>query len=344
MKKKIIAVVVVAAVIALAVGVWFHFRHNAESNGKIFVSGNIEATEVDLSFRLSGQIKTLPIEEGDRVKKNQVVSTLDTDTLLAQKGMAEAALADARAVLDQLEEGTRSEEIAQARAQWKAAESRMKNATDEYERYKGLFKEGAISASTFDSKDTTFRVAAEEYNNASQRLKEMETGPREQEIRAARARWERARWDLERIKLDIEHSTIESPLNAVVLVKAAEIGEVTLPGATVATIAAIDEVWLKAYVSEKDLGRVKLGQKAEITTDSYPGKVYVGTVTFISSRAEFTPKNVQTKEERVKQVYRSKVTIPNLHQELKIGMPAEGYILAGEEPVPLKVSNPPDGK
>ena len=119
---------------------------------------------------------------------------------------------------------------------------------------------------------------------------------------------------------------LTTPVSGAVLVKAAELGEVVLPGAPVATVAAIDEVWLKGYVSEKDLGRVKLGQPAEITTDTFPGKTYSGVVTFISSRAEFTPKNVQTKEERVKQVYRVKITIPNPDQELKIGMPAEGHV------------------
>jgi len=121
-----------------------------------------------------------------------------------------------------------------------------------------------------------------------------------------------------------------------VLVKSNESGEVVLPGATVATVGKLDEVWLKGYVAESDLGRVKLGQKVEVTTDTYPDKKYVGTVTFISPRAEFTPKNVQTREERVKQVYRVKVTIPNPLHELKIGMPAEGYILADEPTDPSK--------
>ena len=133
--------------------------------------------------------------------------------------------------------------------------------------------------------------------------------------------------------MDLQYSILESPVNAVVLVKANELGEVVLPGATVATVAAIDEVWLKGYIGERFLCKVKLGQVAEVTTDSYPGKKYSGRVTFISSRAEFTPKNVQTQEERVKQVYRVKVTIPNPSQELKIGMPAEGYILTDSVPV-----------
>ena len=332
MVKKIAPIV--GILLLLGAAAWFLKLHNsADPNGRIFVSGNIEAVEVDLSFRIAGQIKTLPIEEGDRVTKGKVIATLDTDTLLAQKGAAEAELANSRAVLDELEEGTRTEEIERSRAAFKAAESRMKNAKDEYDRYFPLFKEKAISASTFDSKETALKIAVEDYNNAQQMLAQMEKGPREQQIRAARARLESTTWQLKKIELDIDHSFLTTPEAGVILVKANEVGEVILPGATVATVAAIDEVWLKGYIGESDLGKVKLGQKAEITTDSYPNKKYEGTVTFISSRAEFTPKNVQTKEERVKQVYRTKITIKNPNQELKIGMPAEGYIIPSDQPV-----------
>lgn len=331
MKKKIAILLLPILLMSGLVWAWLRFGERKSSNGRVFVSGNIEATEVDLSFRISGQIKTITIQEGDRVTVGQVIATLDTDTLVAQKGASEAEFATARAVLDELEEGTRKEQIEAARAAFKAAESRLKNAKDEYDRHHTLFKQGAVSASVFDVRETSFRVATEEFNNAKQRLLELETGPREQAIRAARARLERAKWDLKKLELDIEHSTLTSPVAGVVLVKAEEPGEVVLPGATVATVAAIDEVWLKGYVGEKDLGKVKLGHKAEVTTDTYPDKSYAGRLTFISSRAEFTPKNVQTKEERIKQVYRVKVTIPNVHQELKIGMPAEGFIQIGEQ-------------
>jgi HlyD family secretion protein len=335
MKLKIVVVVTVLILAAGAAAGWYYFRVKTDSDGKVFVSGNIEAIEVDLSFRISGQVITRPVDEGDRIKKGQVVATLDTDTLEAFRGAAQSEIANARAVLDELEEGTRKEEIEMARAQVKAAESKLKNARDEYERYLPLFKERAISPSMFDIRDTALRVATEEHNNALQGLLKLETGPREQQIRAARSRWEKAKWELSRIELDIEHSEIRSPISGVVLVKASEVGEVVLPGATVVTVAAIDEVWLKGYVGERDLGRIKLGQKGEISIDTYPGKIYPGIVTFISSRAEFTPKNVQTKEERVKQVYRVKVTIQNPHQDLKIGMPAEGYIITnGKTPEP----------
>lgn len=326
-KKAILVMVVIGVMVAGGVATWFYFPSRNNKESKVFVSGNIEAIEVDLSFRISGQIKTLNVDEGDRVARGQVIATLDTDTLEALRGVAKAEIAAARATLDELEEGTREEEIARSRALMKAAESKLKNAEDEYQRYKSLREEGAISQSLFENKLTTYTVALEEFNNASQHLRELVKGPREQEIRAARARLERATWELNKIELDIEHSVLTTPVSGVVLVKANELGEVVLPGATVATIAEIDEVWLKGYISEEDLGKVKHGQEAEITIDTFPGRTYPGVVTFISSRAEFTPKNVQTKEERVKQVYRVKITIPNRDHDLKIGMPAEGYVL-----------------
>jgi len=342
MKKIITALIVVLLGAGAAIG-WLYSQGKKNPDDKIFVSGNIEATEVDLSFRIAGQIDSLTVEEGDRVRKAQTIATLDTDTFLSLKGAAEAEIANVQAVLDELEEGTRSEQIQQARAQFKAAESRLKNAQDEFNRYAQLYKEGAVSGSIFDARETALKVAKEEHNNALERLNEFEKGPREQQIRAARHRLERAKWELKRIELDIKHSVLTTPVSGAVLVKAAELGEVVLPGAPVATVAAIDEVWLKGYVGEKDLGRVKLGQKAEITTDTFPGKIYPGVVTFISPRAEFTPKNVQTREERIKQVYKVKITILNREQELKIGMPAEGYIRTDVKPA-SKVSDSPHDK
>jgi len=336
MKKKLVVVVLLAALAVAGIG-WYYGSKNNRHDSRIFVSGNIEATEVDLAFRIGGQISKITIEEGDRIKAGKIVAELDTDTLLALKGASESEIGAARAVLDELERGSRREDIEMARAVLNACDSRLVNARDEHNRYESLYKQNAISASQYDGKATALKVAQAEKDNAVERLQFMETGPREEQIRAARNRLERAQWELKKIDLDLKHSFLETPVDAVVLVKSNESGEVVLPGATVATVAKLDEVWLKGYVAESDLGRVKLGQKVEVTTDTYPDKKYVGIVTFISPRAEFTPKNVQTREERVKQVYRVKVTIPNLQHELKIGMPAEGYILTDQ---PTKSAEP----
>jgi HlyD family secretion protein len=331
MAKRIILIMVVLGIVSLAVLQWRLDQGPVTPENRIFVSGNIEAVEVDLSFRIMGEIYSLPIDEGDELDKGQVVATLDTDTLRALKGAAEAEINAAKAVLDELEEGTREEDIAMARARLKAAEHRMENAKEEYLRHLPLFKRGVISESTFDMRETSLEVAQEDYNNAKEALNEAIEGPREEQIRQAKARLERAKWEFRKIELDIEHSTVKSPIPGVVLVKSNELGEVVLPGATVATIGRLDEVWLKGYIAENRLGMVKLGQKVNVISDTYPDKKYEGKVTFISSRAEFTPKNVQTKEERIKQVYRIKVTIPNKKRELKIGMPAEGYIVIDDK-------------
>lgn len=332
-KGKRIALVCAVAAVGVGIAIWRLWPGpEGSSDTRIFVSGNIEATEVDLSFRLGGQIDYLPIEEGESVTVGQVVARLDTRTLMAQKKAAEAERAAAQATLDELVTGSRVEDIEAGRAVLKAAERRLENARADYERYVPLHKQGAVSASAFDARETAYRVALEEHKKAREDLTQLEVGPREERIRAARHRLDRAGWELAKIELDLVYSVLQSPINGVVLVKSNENGEVVLPGATVATVAGINEVWLKGYVGEKYLGKLKLGQTAEITTDSYPNKKYKGRLTLISSRAEFTPKNVQTPEERVKQVYRVKITIPNIHQELKIGMPAEGHILVDSEP------------
>jgi len=329
MKRLVAGILVLMAAVAGVAG-WYHLKVDEVSEGRVFVSGNIEATEVDLSFRIAGQINRLEVKEGDRAKKDQIIAELDTDTLEALKGIAQAEIAATKAVLDELEEGTRKEQIAMARALMKAAESRLANARDEHKRYSQLFQDHAISASQYDRFETSLNVATEEYNNAVQRLHESETGPREQQIRAARHKLERARGELNKIELDIKHSVLTTPVTGVVLVKANELGEVVLPGATVATVAELDEVWLKGYVGEQDLGLLKLGQGAQITVDTFPHRKFPGVLTYISSRAEFTPKNVQTKQERIKQVYRVKITIANQDHALKIGMPAEGNILVDD--------------
>jgi HlyD family secretion protein len=154
----------------------------------------------------------------------------------------------------------------------------------------------------------------------------------EQELQTRRADVERARAQVAYIDSQIRDAAATSPVDGVVLVKSAEVGEVLGMGATVVAIGDLDKPWLRGYINEPDLGRVKLGSKVKVTTDSYPGKVYWGRVTFIASEAEFTPKQIQTPEERVKLVYRIKIEVENPNQELKLNMPADAEILLVETP------------
>ena len=150
---------------------------------------------------------------------------------------------------------------------------------------------------------------------------------REQELATRRAEIGRSKASLSLINSQLDDTIAASPVDGVVLVKAADVGEVLAPGTTVVTVGDIDHPWLRGYVNETDLGKVKLGSKANVTTDSYPGKVYVGRVTFISSEAEFTPKQIQTQQERVKLVYRVKIEVDNPQHELKSNMPADAEIV-----------------
>jgi HlyD family secretion protein len=155
----------------------------------------------------------------------------------------------------------------------------------------------------------------------------LEVRRREQEITTRRAEIERAQAQIAVIDTQLADTVAVSPVGGVVLVKSADVGEVLAPGATVMTVGDIDHPWLRGYINERDLGRVKLGDKVRITTDSFPGKEYWGRITFISSEAEFTPKQIQTQEERVKLVYRIKIEVDNPHHELKSNMPADAEII-----------------
>jgi HlyD family secretion protein len=152
-------------------------------------------------------------------------------------------------------------------------------------------------------------------------------GPRKETIDQARARLDQANQALAMAETQLGYATLVSPISGVVLSKNVEPGEYVAPGTPVVTIGNLDNVWLRAYINETDLGRVKVGQRVRVTTDTYPGKVYEGYISFIASQAEFTPKNVQTEKERVKLVYRIKIDIPNPNMELKPGMPADADIL-----------------
>jgi membrane fusion protein YbhG len=269
---------------------------------------------------------------------------------------ADQSQAEAR--LRELEAGSRPQEIQEAIAAVAAARAESERTQKDWERAQALYKRDDISASQFDQYRKNAESAAAALRQAQERLAMVQEGPRKETIEAARAQVARAaasvKWaeaqrldvarkqedvpgrraDIEReraqialIDSQLADTVVASPIDGVVLVKAANVGEVLAPGTTVVTIGDIDHPWLRGYINERDLGRVKLGTKARITTDSYPGKVYWGRVSFIASEAEFTPKQIQTSEERLKLVYRIKIDVDNPQHELKSNMPADAEIL-----------------
>lgn len=285
------------------------------------------------------------------------------------EGEIEARMAELRHAEVRLQEllaGARSQEIESARAAVDAARTEADRASKDWERAQTLYKNSDISTAQFDQFRTRYEHTRAALQQAEQQHALLVEGPRKEDIEAARAQVARAqaavrvaqatRLDVKRrqqelgarsaeveremaqiavIDSQLKDMEVISPIDGVVLVKSAEVGETLSAGTPVVTIGDIDHPWLRGYINEQDLGRVKLGSRVRVTTDSFPGKVYPGRVSFISAQAEFTPKQIQTTEERVKLVYRIKVDIPNPNQELKSNMPADGVIVVnGGSPNP----------
>ena len=388
MKKKLVFLFVILVAAGALLYLYF-LRPSGDERTELAVSGNIEATTVDVSFKIPGKIERLLVEEGDRVQQGQPIAVLEHRDLQAQKAkalaaleaaqsriptlqknielqdratveevsQAQAAVESARARLQQLLAGSRPQEIQAAKAGLDQAQADLVKRKADMERAEKLYRSHFISAQEWDAAVNAHDVAAANLQKARETYALVVEGPRREEIEAARAQWEQAQAALklaqarrlqvevmrrelvtaraqvkeasaaiEVIDTQMGYTRLSAPLSGVVLVKSAEAGEYVVPGGAVVTLGDLEKPWLKAFVAESDLGRIRLGQKASVTTDSYPGKAYSGKITFISSEAEFTPKNVQTAKERVKLVYRIKVSLENPRGELKPGMPADGRI------------------
>ena len=311
-------------IVAGAAGLWFGVLRPDGATATMFSSGTIEATEAHLGFQAAGRIETIGAREGDRVVPGQELARLDQSEILARKAQAEAQVAVARAILRELESGFRSEEIAQARSARAAAGERYADAVRDLERARVLFEGGAISQEALDKAEVAQQVARTQLDSAEEQLRLLESGPRLERIEGQRAQLAAAEASLRAVEAAIEYSTIKAPFAGVVTVRHSEPGEIVSPGRAVLTITNPDDRWVRIYVRQDRIGAVKLGTEAVITSDTYPEKEYPGEVIFIATEAEFTPKNVQTTEERVKLVFAVKVRITgDAEQDLKAGMPAD---------------------
>ncbi len=387
--KKRIAIVIVLVVVIAGAYIFISRRSSQDQANGIAVSGNIELTEVNIAFKTAGKLIERTVDEGDVVKKEQIIARLDRDQLLAQKERETAGLNSAQsqlaqsetslawqkenlaadieqrkadilsneARLEELKNGSRPQEKQEAKAAVDSAQAENERAKRDWDRAQSLYKNDDISTAQYDQYRSRWEGSEAALKQAKERQSLVIAGPRAEQIAAAQAQVQRARASLKMAEsnaleikrrqqdLAFRRSEIErakanlalietqlsdtiaiSPVDGVVLVKAADVGEILAAGTTVVTVGDIDHPWLRAYINETDLGRVKLGTKAKITTDSYPGKTYEGKVSFIASEAEFTPKQIQTKEERVKLVYRIKIDLDNRQHELKSNMPADAVI------------------
>ena len=384
--KRIIPIVLLFA----AVGGYLAWsRLKAGDEGLLKLSGNIEFKKVDIAFKTAGKLLELNVDEGANVTKGMVIARLDREqmsrmrdrdsaTVLSaesqllqlqtgiryQKEMTageialrQSELRQAKAKLQELLDGARPQELAQARSSLEDLRTLREQANKELERAKKLIAKEDISQNQFDQYQTRFASLSAQVSSAEQRLALIAEGPRKTDIEVARAmvaRTEAAmkmteaqrleilrreedlaarRADVSRAKSGVsvidsqlDDTVAAAPIDGVVLVKSADPGEVLAAGTPIVTLGDIDHPWLRGYVPQSKLGQVKLGMRVAIHSDSYPGKTYNGKISFIASEAEFTPKQIQTTEERVKLVYRIKVDVENPGRELKLNMPVDGVI------------------
>jgi len=324
--KRILFIIIIAVIIAGLLYTFFS-RDKKGGNDFIKISGNIETTEVDVGFKLSGRIVSRFFEEGDWVDQGKVLAKLDDEDLRNRLEVARATLMSAQARLSKLLAGSRPEEIREAEANLNQAKFDLENKEAQYERMKSLFEKRVVPKETLDNAEAAFKIAKASFQKATENYLLIKEGPRKEDIEEARAQVDQARASVKLNETQLGYTTLYSPISGVVLVKSGEMGEVVNPGTSIVTLADIENIWLKAYIPETDLSRVKWGQEVIVTTDLHPKKEYRGKISFISSQAEFTPKQIQTEKERVTLVYRIKVNIPNPDRELKPGMPADGRIL-----------------
>ncbi len=321
-KRIVLIATTVAAVVAA--GLWFALIRHRDAPRVLTASGTVEATEAQLGFQATGRIDKVAVREGDPVKAGMELAALDGSETEERERQAAAQVAAARALLLELERGFRPEEVAQARAAADAAGRRLEDAQRDLDRTKRLFAGGAVSQEAYDRAVLALDVAKSQDAQARDQLRLFEEGPRPERTEAQRAQLAQAQAALRAVQAAIANMTIRAPFDGVVTVRHNEPGETVPPGSPVLTVMNPDDRWVRIYVPENRIGAVKLGQAAGINSDTYPGKTYPGTVTFIAREAEFTPKTLQTAEERVKLVYAVKVRITGDGGfELKPGMPAD---------------------
>jgi HlyD family secretion protein len=294
----------------------------------ITASGTIEATEADLGFQVGGRLESLLVQEGQRVGEGERLAVLDRKELEARYFAAQAAVAAQRARLEELDRGFRSEEIGQARAALRGAEQRVAEAERERGRARNLFQSGAISRQALDREELAFTLAEAERDRLREQVRLLEAGARPEQIAAQRALVRQAEAALEQAAVALAEVELRAPFAGIVVRRHREPGEIVGPGTPVVSLLNPADRWVRIYLPLEEAGRTRLGQRCEIVVDAYPDRRYAGEVVYISDQAEFTPRNVQTREERVKLVYRVRVRIVgDTSLDLKPGLPADVTLL-----------------
>ena len=294
--------------------------------GAIEASGTLEAVEVRVSAKVPGQVDRLFVDEGSQVKQGDTLAILDHSTQDIQWRQAQAGVSLADAQYRLLVNGARSEDIQQADDALKQLESSAKVAADDYNRMKDLYASKSITKKQYDDAESRYVISKAQLSSAKENVKKMARFARPEDIGAAKARLDQAKANADLLRKQINDANIVAPVYGTVTNKPVEVGELVGIGTTIVTISQLETLNLMIYVSDSELGKVKLNGIADIVIDTYPEKSFPGRIVYISPIAEFTPKNVQTKEDRTKLVFGVKLEVDNKEGVLKAGMPADAYV------------------
>jgi len=343
MKRRLPVLILMVALIAAGAYFYPRITHKAKPENQLTLSGNIEAHESLVSFKIQGRIIDLPVEEGQWVEQGTLLARLDDADYRQKVRIDEANVNVHESNLALTLAGTREQEVKASQQTMLEAQADLQQKKLDYDRAQNLFSKEEISAQDRDRADTALKRAEATFQAAQQRYNQAVEGSRKEDIAIARANLAEANANLGLSRVNLSYTILRTPSAGVITVRQAELGEVVVPGTPVVTLADLDHMWLRAYIAETDLGRIRWGQEATITTDTYPGKQYRGRVSFISPSAEFTPKSVQTYKERVTLVYRIKIDVENPNHELKPGMPADAHVnLAAANPDARQQETPPE--
>jgi HlyD family secretion protein len=328
-KRLRLALIVVVAITAIVFVVRWLLREKTPDN-LLVLHGNIDIRQVDLAFNASERIESVRVEEGDRVKTGQLLATLEKERLQHEAQQAASRVKAQQDVVAALVAGTRPEDIRKARAEAAAAKAEADNAELTNRRWQNLVGKEVVSKQAADNARAAADSSRARFQAAKEALDLVVAGPRKEDIAAAKATLNALSEALAVANRNLSYAELYAPSDGVIQSRILEKGDMASPQKPAFTLALTDPVWVRAYVSETDLGKISLGMKAEVTTDSFPGKKYPAWIGFISPTAQFTPKSVETREVRTSLVYQVRVFVNNPQNELRLGMPATVTIPIGQ--------------
>jgi HlyD family secretion protein len=339
-KSKLLRIMVLLVVLGVAAGLGYRYLHKREVPGNLLhLFGNIDIRQIQLAFHDNGRIQRIMVQEGQRVQAGELLAELDPARYEAAVQQAGAQVAAQKEMLARLVAGSRPEEIAEARARVRAAEAVLREAAVTHRRAKILAGPQYVSQQQLDSAEASLNTSRANLDREQQALTLAVKGPRQEDIDTARAQLKMYEAALERAKEELSDTKLYAPEQAVVQDRILEPGDMASPQTPVFTLALDNPIWVRAYVSEPDLGKIAPGMRAEVKTDSFPNKTYRAWIGFISPTAEFTPKQVETTELRSKLVYRLRVYVCNPQNELRLGMPAD-VLVPLNQPTPQGAGDP----